>query len=181
MALTTGIGDPGANALIDGVDRDLDTVRASVLPPEPFSFTVGGRQAAIPLRITNTSATPLTVEIHLQSDKLTFPSNDLVVDLAPNATTEVPVDIVARSNGVSPMSVLIRTPFGGQLGEPVVLTARVNNLTGLGRVVTVGLLIVLATWWLTYFKRRRRQRQQLRVADSVSRHPATVSAEASDQ
>jgi hypothetical protein len=180
-ALTTGIGDPGANALIDGVDRDLDTVRASVVPPEPFSFTVGGRQAAIPLRITNTSATPLTVEIHLQSDKLTFPSNDLVVDLAPNATTEVPVDIVARSNGVSPMSVLIRTPFGGQLGEPVVLTARVNNLTGLGRVVTVGLLIVLATWWLTYFKRRRRQRQQLRVAESVSRHPATVSAEASDQ
>ena len=56
-----------------------------------------------------------------------------------------------------------------------------NNLTGLGRVVTVGLLLVLATWWLTYFKRRRRQRHVERVADSVSRHPATVSADAVDQ
>ena len=130
------------------------------MPPEAFSFTVGGREATIPLRVTNTSATPLTVEVHLESDKLTFPANDLVVDLPPNQTTEVPVDIVARSNGVSPMTVVLRTPFGGQLAEPVVLTARVNNLTGLGRVMTVGLLLVLATWWFTYFKRRRRQRHE---------------------
>jgi hypothetical protein len=180
-ALTTGIGDPGANALISGVGRDLDEISASVVPPEPFSFTVGGRQSTIPLRITNTSATPLSVEVHLDSDKLTFPLNDLPVDLAANATTEVPVDIVARSNGVSPMTVIIRTPFGGQLGDSVVLTARVNNLTGLGRVVTVGLLLVLATWWLTYFKRRRRRQHEERVAESVSRHPATVSADAGDQ
>jgi hypothetical protein len=180
-ALTTGIGDPGADALIGGVERDLDEVRASVVPPEPFSFTVGGRNATIPLRITNTSATPLTVELHLQSDKLTFPVDEVVVDLLPSATTEVPVDIVARSNGVSPMSVVIRTPFGGQLTDPVVLTARVNNLTGLGRVVTVGLLIVLATWWLTYFKRRRHQVHEERVADSVGRHPATISGDAGDQ
>jgi hypothetical protein len=62
-----------------------------------------------------------------------------------------------------------------------VLTARVNNLTGLGRVVTLGLLLVLATWWFTYFKRRRRQHHEQRVADSVTRHPATVSTETVDQ
>jgi hypothetical protein len=127
------------------------------------------------------SATELTVEMHLESDKLTFPTNDIPVLLLPNQTTEVPVDIVARSNGVSPMTVVIRTPFGGQLTEPVLLTARVNNLTGLGRVVTVGLLLVLATWWLTYFKRRRRQQHAQRVAESVSRHPATVSTDPDDQ
>jgi hypothetical protein len=180
-SLTTGIGDPGANVLINGVERELDSIRAAVVPPEPFSFTVGGREATIPLRVTNTSATPLTVKVHLESDKLTFPANDLVVDLPPNQTTEVPVDIVARSNGVSPMTVVLRTPFGGQLGQPVVLTARVNNLTGLGRVMTVGLLLVLATWWFTYFQRRRRQRHEQRVADSVTRHPATVSTETVDQ
>ena len=151
------------------------------MPPEPFSFTVGGREATIPVRLTNTSATELTVELHLESDKLTFPANDIPVNLPPNQTTVVQVKIIARSNGVSPMTVLIRTPFGGQLSDPVMLTARVNNLTGLGRVVTVGLLLVLATWWLTYFKRRRRQHHAERVAESVGRHPATVSADPSDQ
>jgi hypothetical protein len=152
-----------------------------VLPPEPFPFTVGGRRATIPLRVTNTSGTPLTVKLHFDSDKLTFPENDIVRELPPNQTSEVQVDIVARSNGVSPMTVIIRTPFGGQLTDPVVLTARVNNLTGLGRVVTVGLLLVLATWWLTYFQRRRRQQHARRVAESASRHPATVSAQPGDE
>ena len=153
----------------------------SVVPPDPFAFTVGGRRATVPLRFTNTSSTALSVVLHLESDKLTFPTNDIQVELPPNQISEVPVDIVARSNGVSPMTVIIRTPFGGQITEPVLLTARVNNLTGLGRVVTVGLLLVLATWWLTYFKRRRRQQHARRVAESVSRHPATVSADPDDQ
>ena len=42
------------------------------------------------------------MQVHLESDKLTFPSNDILVDLPPTQTTEVQVDIVARSNGVSP-------------------------------------------------------------------------------
>ena len=178
--LTTGIGDAGATAIIASVDNDVDDIRGSVVPPDPFSFTVGGREATIPVRVTNTSSTQLSVEMHFESDKLRFPTNDIPVILLPNQTTDVPVDIVARSNGVSPMTVVIRTPFGGQLTEPVLLTARVNNLTGLGRVVTVGLLLVLATWWMTYFKRRRRQHHAQRVAKSVSRHPATVSADPDD-
>jgi len=95
-------------------------------------------------------------------DKASGESRGVAIDLTREIGKRlgVPVEIVARSNGVSPMSVLIRTPFGGQITDPVVLTARVNNLTGLGRVVTVGLLIVLATWWLTYFKRRRRQNHE---------------------
>jgi hypothetical protein len=93
----------------------------------------------------------------------------------------VPVDIVARSNGISPMTVEIHTPFGGRVTEPVVLTAHVNNLTGLGRVVTVGLLLVLATWWYTYIKRRRREARDRRVSESVGRHPAAVPADTIDQ
>ena len=92
--------------------------------------------------------------------------------IAANATTAVEVEAIARSNGLTPVTVEIRTPLGSEVAEPVELTARVNNLTGLGRVVTVGLLLVLATWWLTYFKRRRRARREQRVGESVTRHPA---------
>jgi hypothetical protein len=175
-ALTTGLRPAGADALITGVEREIDSVRAAVVAPEPFSFTVGGREASIPLRIGNTSSTPVTIEVHLESDKLAFPENDFVHELPPNATSEIQVDIVARSNGVSPMTVSLRTPFGSTLTDPVVLTARVNNLTGLGRVVTVGLLLVLATWWMSYFMRRRRKLREQRVTDSISRHPATVTS-----
>jgi hypothetical protein len=173
-ALTTGMSDPAADVLIDGVASDIDELRAAVEPPEAFPFTIGGRQAQIPLRITNTSPTLLNVLVHLESDKLAFPINDIPTELAPNTTTEIQVDVTARSNGVAPVSVEIRTPAGSRLTEPVVFTARVNNLTGLGRVLTVGLLLVLATWWFTYFKRRRRQVHEQLVSESVGRHPTST-------
>jgi hypothetical protein len=173
-ALTTGMSDQGADVLIDGVTRDIDRLRSSVEPPEAFPFTIGGRQAQIPLRITNTSSTPLNVLVHLESDKLAFPLNDIPTELQPNATTEIQVDVTARTNGVAPVAVEILTPAGSQLTEPVVFTARVNNLTGLGRVLTVGFLLVLATWWFTYFKRRRRQVHEQLVSESVGRHPTNA-------
>jgi len=139
-----------------------------------FPFTIGGREAQIPLRLTNTSSTTLTVQVHLESDKLAFPVNDLPVELPPNATTEIQVDVTTRSNGVAPISVEIRTPAGSRLTEPVVFTARVNNLTGLGRVLTVGFVLVLATWWFTYFKRRRREIHEQLVSESVGRHPTST-------
>ena len=98
--------------------------------------------------------------------------NDLIRELAPAATTEIDVEVTARSNGLTPVTVEVRTPLGSPLTEPVEFTARVNNLTGIGRVVTVGLLIVLATWWFTYFKRRRRDRHEALVSESITRHPA---------
>ena len=173
-ALTTGMSESAATVLIDGVELDIDRLRASVEPPEAFPFTIGGRQAQIPLRLTNTSSTQLTVQVHLESDKLAFPVNDLPVELPPNATTEIQVDVTTRSNGVAPISVEIRTPAGSRLTEPVVFTARVNNLTGLGRVLTVGFVLVLATWWFTYFKRRRREIHEQLVSESVGRHPTST-------
>ena len=134
---------------------------------------VHGRRARgrIPLRITNTSATPLTVRGPSRVRQADVPQPTTSSSIChPTRRRAVQVDIVARSNGVSPMTVVLRTPFGGQLTEPVVLTARVNNLTGLGRVVTVGLLLVLATWWLTYFKRRRRSAP--RATRRRERHPS---------
>ena len=56
---------------------------------------------------------------------------------APDGVTEVVIPVEARSNGTSSLEVAVLTPvFGQEIDEPVVLTARVNALTGLGQVVT---------------------------------------------
>ena len=45
------------------------------------------------------------------------------------------------------------TPSGSLVGEPIVLTARVNALSGLGQLLTGAALLVLATWWFSHFRR----------------------------
>ena len=70
----------------------------------------------------------------------------------------------SRSSCVTPAS------SSGSTG-PVVLTAHVNALTGLGQVITGGALLVLGSWWFGHFRRRRRQRlARPRRAASVARH-----------
>lgn len=171
-SLSTGLAEPRAMARIDGVDAETDAVRDQVQPPESFEFTVTGRDTTIPLRITNNGPTTLTIAVHLEAEKLAFPDGDIVVDLDPNGTTEVPVPVTARSNGQFPVLVELRTPLGNALTEPVELTARVTSLAGIGRVVTVAGVLVLATWWFSYFRKRRRSERAAAVAASLERHPA---------
>jgi hypothetical protein len=75
---------------------------------------------------------------------------------------------------VFPVVVELLTPAGTPIIEPVELTARVNTLTGLGRLFTVGALLVLATWWFSYFRRRRVERRKNGISDSQERHPTVV-------
>jgi hypothetical protein len=171
VSLTTGVDDIQAASIVGDVDHEIASIRGAVLPPESFTFTVGGRQADIPLRFTNSGDVPLNVIVHLEAEKLTFPANELPVELAANGTTEVPIAVEARSNGQFPVRIELRTPAGNRLTDPIVLTAKVNNFSGLGRVVTVGAVLVLATWWATYLKRRRKASYARRVEDSVGRHP----------
>lgn len=178
-ALSTGLDDAAAAALVSAVEVEVGDVRSQVVQPEPFSFTIAGTTAPIPLRIENSGPTPLTVSVHAESDKLTFPEGDLEVVLAPNQINDVDIPVEARSNGVFPVEVEIRTPAGNPLTAPIELTARVSTLTGLGRLFTVGAVLVLATWWFTYFRRRRAQRRGDDITLATSRHPAVARADGS--
>ena len=173
-ALSSGLTAPESTTIVEGVALEVDRVRSQVVQPEPFTFTIAGDAAPIPLRVENQGDTPLSVRVHVESDKLTFPEGDLDRVLEPNQITNIDIPVEARSNGVFPVVVELRTPAGTPIVEPVELTARVNTLTGLGRLFTVGALLVLATWWFSYFRRRRIERRTTGIAAAQERHPAVV-------
>ncbi len=171
-ALSTGLTAGESAEIVDDVEGEIDDVRAQVVQPEAFTFTIAGASAPIPLRVENRGDTPLRVRVHVESDKLTFPEGDLDVVLEANQITNVDIPVEARSNGVFPVVVELRTPAGTPIIDPIELTARVSTLTGLGRLVTVGALLVLATWWFSYFRRRRIERREVAIVEAQERHPA---------
>jgi hypothetical protein len=171
-AMSTGLTQAEADDMMNEVDEQVDAVRGAIQEPESFPFTMAGREADVPVRIENTSTTPMTIVIRLSADKLSVPGGDLTAVLAPNTVTDVSVPVETLSNGVFPVTVEVLTPAGNRLTDPIELTARVNSLTGLGRVFTVGGLLVLLSWWFSYLRRGRQQR----IATSSARHPANVAA-----
>jgi hypothetical protein len=157
--LSTGLDDATVDAALDRISAEAAAVRDSVAVPEPFPFTLTGRQSVLRLNIRNDADEPRRVVVRARSPKLAFPGGDVEVELAPAGNTEIELPVVARSNGTSSVEVELLTPaFAQTVDGPVVLTARVNALTGLGQVITGGAVLVLLSWWFGHFRRRRRQR-----------------------
>lgn len=165
------LDDSDVQQQVQSLRNELAAIRSSITLPEGFSFNLGDRQASIRLRITNTSATPLTVRLRLSSNKLIVPNGDQTETIAANSTQEVVIDVETRTNGKFSVALEVFTPNGDiPVDDPVFLTAKVNAVSGMGKSVTGIALLFVASWWLRHWRNGRR-RQQLVVA--AERHPVS--------
>jgi hypothetical protein len=162
--ISTAFDDSAVDDVLEQLRAEAKSITSAVIPPQPFTFTLTGREDDIDVRIENTSSEPLDVVLRLTSSRLSFPSGDQRVTLAPNDVTAVSVAVMARSNGTSPVTVEVFAPFETTLAEPVplaepvTLTARVTALTGIAQVLTGAFVLMLLTWWFSQWRSRRRAR-----------------------
>jgi hypothetical protein len=157
--LSTGLDDEEAAAALAEINGAADEVRDSVVPPPPFTFTLTGRSDELRLRIGNDADVALNITVRPSSPKLEFPEGDQAVELAPGAFTNVEMPVEARSNGTSSVGIELITPLGERFVDPIVLTAHVTALSGLGQVITGGALLVLLAWWGSHVRRNRLRRR----------------------
>ena len=136
----------------------------------------------IELQVTNTSDDPLTVILRASSTEGLVPGihragrrSCLVGRRGPHRhgaperrDMRSSSRFEPKSNGTSPITVQMLTPAGEEIGEPVTLTATVTAFTGLGQVLTAGLVLVLLTWWATHWRSRRRAA----LLEVRERHPS---------
>lgn len=172
--ISTGYTDDQAQAVATELVAEATSFTDAVELPEPFTFTLTGRRGTIEIRMGNTLDEPLDVIVALDAQKVTFPDGDQRVTLRPLDETSVFVPVEAESNGTSSIDVVVSTPAGQVLDEPVRLTVRVSALTGLGQVLTGALIVVLLTWWYTHWRGRRRNALAVDVRD---RHPSARAVE----
>ena len=172
--ISTGYSDAEVVETTNELVAQADTFKSAVALPEPFTFTLTGRSGTIEVRIGNSLDEPLDVIVALDSSKVTFPEGDQQVTLRPLDETSVIVPVEAEANGTSSINLVVTTPAGEVLDEPITLTARVTALTGLGQVLTGGFVLVLLTWWFTHWRARRREEL---ANDGRERHPSTRKVE----
>ena len=169
--ISTGYSDPDVEAATASLIAEAEALESAVVLPEPFTFTLTGRNGTIEVRLANSGDEPLNVVMQLDSSKVTFPDGDQTVTLRPNDERAIVVPVQARSNGTSPITLTVTTPAGGMLGEPVTLTSRVTGFTGLGQVLTGGFILVLLTWWFSHWRAKRR------AANGVDQDPSSHALE----
>lgn len=169
---STAVTDEQADAAVERLDEDFAGYREAIVAPEPFAFTLTGRESKLRFSLANTSTQTLQVRVNLSSPKMRFPNGDQIVTVEAQGETDVVVDVEALSNGKSSVFLRIYAPAENrevQLVPEVVLTARVNSFAGLGQLITGAGLLLVVTWWVHH---ARSSRRKTAAARHQSRHPA---------
>jgi hypothetical protein len=155
-ALSSEVDDEQAAATMAQLMGQFDELRTAVTVLDIGTVNLTGTDTPMPLRLMNSSDTPLRVVISVDSARL-LPIEPFETVVAPGETT-LRVPVTPRANGRFPVKVDVASPAGGVGGVGMVITASSVSLSGLGRGVAAGLVVVLLTWWFSHFRRRRRSR-----------------------
>ena len=162
---TTALDEAGASSLDTAVRSELDQIRNAVELPPPFTVTLSGRSSTVRVRFLNNSDVPLQIKVQLTSPpgKLVFNNDPQPVLLPPGVPVNVPINVQARSNGTSGVSLDVFTPNDVKLGDTVPLKFRVKAL-GVGNVLTIALFGLVLLWWFQHLVSAWRKRRQSRPA-----------------
>jgi hypothetical protein len=164
------LSDGQRQAYLDAVNGRLDQLANAVEPIPKRRVTLTGRTTELPITIHRIVDRPVKVVLHLESSKLSFPQNDVVVTLD-SPVVQQRIAVKARANGTFPLTVRVLTPQGGIPVAPMTeLTVQATTLSGFGVVLSVGALLVLATWWVHHLRRSRRARG---VRSATDHHPSS--------
>lgn len=173
---SSSITEADANAAKLAIENEMAAIKACVVAPPSYTFTLTGRSTNLPLRLTNNCEEKLAVSVHLEAaaEKMEFPENDAVQILPPGQPWDFPVPVVARTNGTFDVKFDVFTPKSSNglvlVTPEVTIKARINALTGLPQVLTGAGLLILLTWWVRNLRRARRARRT--AAATSGGHPA---------
>lgn len=161
IALSTSLSPARVTAMLSQIDVAVRSFTAGVKADEK-RITLTSRRADVPLTFENDlkPTRNVTVRVHLDSAKLTFPKGaDQEILLKPGSNT-VRFSVEARASGTFPMTISVTSPDGRlQFGGPVQVTVRSAVFGGWAVGLTVAALVFLAGWWANHFRRTRRNRR----------------------
>jgi hypothetical protein len=145
---------------IEGVDGRVSAETGRLQVPASRTITLTARRGDIPVTVQWTGDYPVRVQVHVASDKLTFPggSDTRIVELTRRNTTERFV-VQARTSGAFPLRITLQSPDGNLVLGRARYTVRSTAASGVGIGLSIGAGAVLVLWWARNLAKGRRNRR----------------------
>ncbi len=152
------LDDRERSVYLTGVRDTVDASTAEVRIVDTGRVTLTAHRAPVPLTIANDHSLPLTVQIDLAADKLRFPEGDSRIVVLEPGLNELSVLVDAPGSGDARLRVTVRAPRGDLVLARGDVDIRSTALSGVGLIISVVALAVLAGWWIRSILGERRDR-----------------------
>ena len=171
---------PGSSfaAVVQRIEEEANARIGTIHLSPTDIVTLTARQQEVPIPIINDSGQPTTVVLEVSSDNVSLdgsvadpnrPGQLLVrrTIVIQSRIHQEQIQVTTRGPGSFSMLLRLTTPSGLALTN-VRYTLRSTAVGGLGKILTIGALLVLGAWWIRTILRTRRER-------SVKHHPSRTS------
>jgi hypothetical protein len=130
------------------------------------TITLTSREGDIPITIQNDTGGPVEVRLGFDSDnRLAFPDGIRRRVQLEEGVNRIEVPVVARTSGAFPLRITATSPDGILVVSRARITVRSTVVSGVGVVLSVGALLVLAAWWISHWRSTRRNRRLVDPGD----------------
>ncbi len=163
VALSSDLDEAGQRRYTDTVFRATEDGTTGFEVLEGSRITLATRQADLAVLIQNRQPLAINVVVRLSSEKLRFPNGeDLDLALEPGLT-ELIIPVETVSSGDARIVVSISSPDGRLDLASGPINVRSTAVSGIGLIISLIALLVLAAWWARTIVRVRRNRQSASV------------------
>ena len=162
IAGSRGFGPSQRLDYLEAVADEVETVADRIIGPEDTLVSITAREADIPVTFENELATAARVTLSVSSDKLEFPDGATQSVVLEPGRNDLTIAVKSRSSGDARLRINVLSPDGTiQLTQPSNIVVRSTVFSGLGLIILVAALIVLALWWLQQHRTELRRRKEL--------------------
>ena len=163
-AVAADLEPDDAQRYVDRINQEVDQLRSGIRIPDGDRITLTDRSTELRLTVVNPQPLPLNVELLLTAEKIRFPDGnrlDLVLDPGTNV---IPIRVETLASGDARLTATVVSPGGFFELATGTVDIRSTAISGLGLLISIVALFVLAVWWIRTILRIRRNR----VAATVS-------------
>ena len=153
------VGSPAQRQLALGAATQYLDAQLGSFRIDDSTITLTGSGSELPITLFSTAHYPVTVVLHLITDRLDFPkgSNPQAVTLG-TSTKSLRVPTTNRQGGSLVLRAELTTPDGNIVLAHAAIQVRDTGSSVVGYLLSGSSLLVLAWWWLRTFRRRSRGR-----------------------
>jgi len=157
--------DPSETAdFVARVNLEVRQLSSGIEIGDSERITLTDRRTDLPLTIINGQQLPIRVELLLTAEKIRFPDGDRLSLTIEPGENELTVRVETLASGDARVTATVVSPGGFfELGTGTV-DIRSTAISGLGLLISIVALLILAVWWIRTILRVRRNR----VAATVS-------------
>ncbi len=125
---------------------------------DPSTITLAGSGTSIPITLISRAGYTVSAQIHLVTDRLTFPKGNNVTVTLNSPTKSVRVATSGHNGSSMTLQVVVTTPNGQITLARAAIQVRIAGTSIVGYFLTIASLLVLAYWWLRTYRKRPKGR-----------------------